>query len=72
MAKGWDWPHFFAQQSPGQQDEPGWQQLMPQQEPSQHLAPFLQQSPVSASADNDESDNTRTANNLNRMGFSSP
>ena len=63
--------YFFAQQSPGQQDEPGWQQLMPQQELPQHLAPDLQQSPVRARADRDDSDNTRTANSLNRMDISS-
>ncbi|MGB6692460.1 MAG: hypothetical protein WBE76_31850 [Terracidiphilus sp.] len=56
----------MAQQSPGQQAEPGWQQLIPQQELEQHFAPALQQlSPVSASADNDDSDSTKIASNLN-------
>lgn len=60
---------YFAQQSL-QQAEPGWQQLAPQQDPQ--LEPGVQTvSPVSASADRDESDRTRTANSLNFIGFSS-
>jgi hypothetical protein len=49
-----------------QQAEPGWQQLIPQQELEQHFASGLQQSsPASASDDNEASDSTNIANNLN-------
>lgn len=45
------------QQSPGQQDEPPWQQLAPQQLPGQQLASFVQQVvAVSASSDIENSD----------------
>jgi len=45
------------QQSPGQHDDPLWQQLLPQQLPGQHFAPIVQQElPVSARADNENSE----------------
>jgi hypothetical protein len=47
----------YLQQSPGQHDDPPWQQLAPQQLPGQHFAPDVQQdAPVSASADSENSD----------------
>jgi hypothetical protein len=55
----------LPQQSPGQQFAPLWQQVAPQQEPGQHFAPGLQQSPVNASADSEDSARTKTANSLN-------
>jgi len=50
------------QQSPWQQDEPGWQQLDAQQDPAQHFDPGLQQSAVMASADSEDRVRTKTAN----------
>jgi hypothetical protein len=54
----------YWQQSPGQHDDPLWQQLAPQQLPGQHFAPGLQHAaPVRASADKENSDvaiNART------------
>jgi hypothetical protein len=47
-----------------QQDEPGWQQLAPQQSPQDEF-------PVRAIADSDDIARIRTANSLNFMGFSS-
>jgi hypothetical protein len=53
------------QQSPGQHDDPPWQQLVPQQLPGQHCAPFVQQeSPVSASADSEKTDIAISARTL--------
>jgi hypothetical protein len=49
--------YFWPQQSPGQHDDPPWQQLDPQQLPGQHFAPDVQhEAPVSASADSENSD----------------
>ena len=63
--------YFLAQQSPGQQAEPDWQQLAPQQAPQQ-LAPGVQhESPVKANADSDESARTITANSLYFIAISS-
>jgi hypothetical protein len=64
--------YFFTQQSPGQHDPPGWQQLAAQHEAEQHEAPGLQQeSLVRATADKEVSDNTKTANSLYFMEVSS-
>jgi hypothetical protein len=49
--------YFPPQQSPGQHDDPVWQQLAPQQLPGQHFAPDVQQAaPVAASAVRENSD----------------
>jgi len=62
----------YLQQSPGQHEDPLWQQFAPQQLPGQHFAPGLQQeAPVSASADNDNSDVAINAITLAFMEFSS-